>query len=196
MRKLIWIALFLFLILLQGSLWLVLPDSLSFDILIPGVYFFALVHGQTAGFFAGILVGLLQDSLTPGFFGFHMLTRSAMGYWVGMIRERVFNDKYSSHVPMVGLFSIGIKILAGILIMLFGLTIRFWPSFLLDAVIYTLMNMLLTAPLFFVVRKLKEWSETEKQFLQTVNTMEHQKQKEEYLKQHEGLRQKRDYRRD
>lgn len=196
MRKLIWTALFIFLILLQGSLWIIFPDSISFDLLIPGIYFFALLNGETAGFIAGLIVGLIQDSLTPGFFGFHMLTRCAMGYWVGMIRQKVFNDEYSSHIPIVGLFSIGIKIFAGILIMLSGLTIRFWPSFLFDTVVYTLVNMLFTAPLFFVIKRLKSWSETEEQFLNGVNAEERQKQKQEYLKQHEGLRYKREYRRD
>ncbi|MCQ2362921.1 MAG: rod shape-determining protein MreD [Acidaminococcaceae bacterium] len=196
MRKLIWPALFLFFLLLQGSVWLLLPEGWNFDVLVPALYFFALMNGRVEGFLAGLGIGLLQDSLTPGFFGFHMLTRCAIGYWCGAIREQVYDDKYSDHVPVVGLFSIAIKLFAGLLIMFSSMSVRFLPYFLVDTVVYVIINMLLTVPVFFVVKYVHIWADAEEQFLQSVNKEGLDRVKKAYLKEHAGLRYKREGRLD
>ena len=112
-----------------------MPNWLSFDLLLPAIYFFALLYGETAGFLIGLIMGLFQDCLTPGFFGFHMLTRCAIGYGIGMVQEKVFEDEQFAHLSIIGILSIGIKLFAGILVMLSSMSLRFWPSFLLDTVI-------------------------------------------------------------
>lgn len=188
MRRFVWVALFLFLIVLQGSFWLLWPNCLPFDILLPAIYFFALLHGETAGFLVGLVVGLIQDSLTPGFFGFHMLTRCAIGYGIGVVRDRVFNDEYSVHIPVIGLLCIMVKFFAGILIMLSSMSLRFWPAFMLDTVGFVVMTMLLSVPMFFVMKRTKVWAEKEEELYGAVNRDERNRLRQNYRKQNEGLR--------
>lgn len=190
MRNFIWVALFLFLLLLQGTLWLILPNWLSFDLLLPAIYFFALLYGETAGFLIGLIMGLFQDCLTPGFFGFHMLTRCAIGYGIGMVQEKVFEDEQFAHLSIIGILSIGIKLFAGILIMLSSMSLRFWPSFLLDTVIYTVINILYATPLFAIIKFLKAWTGKEEELFNAVNKDEETRLRQKYLEQHNGLRYK------
>jgi len=192
MRRLIWFGVFLVLLLIQGGIWLVLPDDWSFDVLIPGLYFFALLNGEAAAFLAGLGVGLLQDSLTPGFFGFHMLTRCAIGYLCGSVGERVYSDKYSDHVSLVGLISIGVKLFAGLVMVVSRMDICFLPGFFMDTVIYAIINMLLTVPICCIVKYANKWANPEEQLLNFINSESFDKVKMEYLNQHEGLRYKRE----
>lgn len=188
MRKFVWVILFVFLFALQGSLWLVWPNCWSFDLLLPAVYFFGLLYGETAGFVMGLLVGLVQDSLTPGFFGFHMLTRCAVGYGIGVLRDRIFNDECSLHVSVIGLICIAVKLMAGILVMLFSLSLRFWPVYMMDGVLFTMTTMLWSVPLFHLMRWLADWADTEEKLFEAVTQTEHNRLCQEYRKQHEGLR--------
>ena len=90
MRKLIWPVLFLLCLSLQMSL----PQNqwFKFDLPLLLIYCLAMLKGAFAGGIAGFFVGLLQDLLTGGIFGFHILTRTAIGYYVGYTKEKVFKD--------------------------------------------------------------------------------------------------------
>ncbi len=191
MRNFIWVALFLCLLLLQGSLWLVMPNWLAFDFLLPAIYFFALLYGETAGFLVGLVMGFFQDCLTPGFFGFHMLTRCAIGYGIGVVQEKVFKDEHSAHLTIIAVLSFGIKLFAGILVMFSSMSLRFWPSFLFDAVIYTIVNVLIAAPMFWLVKFLKSWTGKEEELYNAVNKDEEMRLRQKYQEQHKGLRYKR-----
>lgn len=72
MRKLIWPVLFLLCLSLQMSL----PQNqwFKFDLPLLLIYCLAMLKGAFAGGIAGFFVGLLQDLLTGGIFGFHILT--------------------------------------------------------------------------------------------------------------------------
>lgn len=191
MRNFIWVALFLCLLLLQGSLWLVIPNWFAFDFLLPAIYFFGLLYGETAGFLVGLIAGFFQDCLTPGFFGFHMLTRCAIGYGIGVVQEKVFKDEYSAHLTIIAVLSFAIKIFAGILIMFSSMSLRFWPSFLFDAAIYTIVNVLVAAPMFWVIKFLKSWTGKEEELYNAVNKDEGMRLRQKYQEQHKGLRYKR-----
>lgn len=94
MRRLIWPVLFLFLLVVQGSSSVFYAGWLSFDLPLLAVYCYALLNGEAFGAAAGLGVGFLQDAVTTGIFGFHMLTRTIMGYGVGATKEKIFKDNY------------------------------------------------------------------------------------------------------
>ena len=193
MRKLLWPALFIFLILLQGALWLICPSWPSFDLLLPTIYFFALLYGEWIGFATGLIVGLFQDALTPNFFGFHMFTRSIIGYTIGLIKDRVFSEEYIAHIPMVGILSMIVKVLAGIILALATASVNFLPWYLLNSVGFAIANMLLTVPIFFLLKKIKHWTEAEKgELFAAVSQEERRRLLTEHKKKHLGLRQKRE----
>ena len=97
MRKLIWPVLFLLCLSLQMSL----PQNqwFKFDLPLLLIYCLAMLKGAFAGGIAGFFVGLLQDLLTGGIFGFHILTRTAIGYYVGYTKEKVFKDSIETNDP-------------------------------------------------------------------------------------------------
>ena len=86
MRKLIWPVLFLFCLSLQMSL----PQTqwFKFDLPLLLIYCYAMLRGAVAGGIAGFITGLLQDILTGGVFGFHILTRTAVGYMQAILKKR------------------------------------------------------------------------------------------------------------
>lgn len=90
MEKLIWPVLFLLCLSLQMSL--SQNQWFKFDLPLLLIYCLAMLKGAFAGGIAGFFVGLLQDLLTGGIFGFHILTRTAIGYYVGYTKEKVFKD--------------------------------------------------------------------------------------------------------
>ena len=79
MRRLIWPVLFLFLMLLQGSMSVYYTGWLSCDLLLLAVYAYALLRGEKAGAVVGGITGLLQDAMTVGIFGFHIISRICVG---------------------------------------------------------------------------------------------------------------------
>lgn len=101
MRRLIWPVLFLFLMLLQGSMSVYYTGWLSCDLLLLAVYAYGkLLRGEKAGVVGGI-TGLLQDAMTVGIFGFHILSRICVGYIVGLTKEKVFKDNYLYHMSAI-----------------------------------------------------------------------------------------------
>ena len=87
MRRLIWPVLFLFLMLLQGSMSVYYTGWLSCDLLLLAVYAYALLRGEKAGAVVGGITGLLQDAMTVGIYGFHILSRLRVGYIEGRTKE-------------------------------------------------------------------------------------------------------------
>ncbi|MBQ0066907.1 MAG: rod shape-determining protein MreD [bacterium] len=193
MRKLIWIAVFIVFFLMQGSLWLIWPQWPSFDVLLPLIYFFSLMYGEIAGFLAGFFVGFLQDAMIPGFWGFHMFTRSLVGYGMGVIKERVFSDEYVAHIPVIGVLSMLVKVSA-IPLCLSGISsFQFLPNYLWDSVGYIIMNMLLGIPVFWAVKKITQWVTDGETIYEAVAKDERNKLRQEYRKSQDGLRYKREY---
>lgn len=101
MRKLIWPVLFLFLLLLQGALSAFFTGWLAFDLPLLALYAYAMLRGEQAGALTGALVGLLQDAMTVGVFGYHILSRAAVGYVIGLTKEKIFKDNFLYHMSAI-----------------------------------------------------------------------------------------------
>jgi rod shape-determining protein MreD len=76
--KYLWWALFIFLaFLLQGGLSILAVNP---NLTVLPVYFFGIRFGRTKGLLSGVLIGALQDSLTSGMLGPHMLAKGIVGF--------------------------------------------------------------------------------------------------------------------
>ena len=159
MRKLIWPVLFLLCLSLQMSL----PQTqwFKFDLPLLLIYCFAMLRGAFAGGIAGFLVGLLQDLLTGGIFGFHILTRTAIGYYVGYTKEKVFKDSMFYNIVAVGAITVVLRCCYFILqlIMARGFSVLLLELALQDTVAYCLGNIIFVIPLYLLTERLQKWIE-------------------------------------
>ena len=159
MRRLIWPVLFLFLLVIQGASSVFYSRWLSFDLPLIAVYCYALLNGSSLGGLAGFGVGFLQDAMTVGVFGFHMLTRTFTGYIVGDSKEKIFKEKYKLHLIAVGSISAIIRFIYWwIEVIRSGGRWGLFMDFIWASVGYCLGNMLLVIPMFFALKIIDKWT--------------------------------------
>ena len=162
MRRLIWPVLFLFLFLLQGAASVFYTGWLAFDLPLLCLYGYALLRGKEMGGLTGAAVGLVQDALTVGVFGFHILSRALVGYTIGMMHEKIVKGQHSFHVAAIAACSLGLRFLFWWLELLrSGFVWRTFPSFLWESLGYCLGNMLLIVPMLYLVRFIYNWIKSE-----------------------------------
>ncbi len=161
MRKLIWPVLFLLCLSLQMNL----PQAtwLKFDLLLVLLYCYSILKGAVDGGVAGFVVGLFQDILTGGIFGFHILTRTALGYYVGYTKEKVFKDSILYNVVAIGVMTFFLRacylivqiILAkNLSLLLLGIAVQ-------NAIAYCLGNILFMIPFYLLTEKIQQWIESD-----------------------------------
>lgn len=159
MRKLIWPVLFLFCLSLQMSL----PQTqwFKFDLPLLLIYCYAMLRGAVAGGIAGFVTGLLQDILTGGVFGFHILTRTAVGYYAGYTKEKVFKDSMFYNIIAVGAITLALRCCYFILqiIMAKGFSVLLFELALEEALAYCLGNIIFVIPLYLLTEKMQKWIE-------------------------------------
>ncbi len=158
MRRLIWPVLFLFLLTLQGAASVFYTGWLKADLPLLAIYCYALLHGETLGALAGFGCGLLQDALTTGIFGFHLLTRCGVGYLVGLMKEKVFKENMTYHVFAIGICCLFVRLLLLVIELIrSGGQWRLLPNFLWATAGYCVGNMLLIVPMLYLVKKVYDW---------------------------------------
>ena len=159
MRKLIWPVLFLLCLSLQMSL----PQNqwFKFDLPLLLIYCLAMLKGAFAGGIAGFFVGLLQDLLTGGIFGFHILTRTAIGYYVGYTKEKVFKDSMFYNIVAIVTITVALRGCYFILqvIMAKGFSVLLLELALQDTFAYCLGNIIFVIPLYLLTERLQKWIE-------------------------------------
>ena len=162
MRRLIWPVLFLFLFILQGVASVFYTGWLSFDLPLLCLYGYALMRGEERGGLTGAAVGLVQDALTVGVFGFHILSRALVGYAVGLMREKIVKGQHGFHVVTIALCTLGLRFLFWWLELLrSGGQWQAFPGFLWESIGYCLGNMLLIVPMLYLVRYVYAWIKAE-----------------------------------
>lgn len=162
MRRLIWPVLFLLLILIQGSFSVFYTGWLAVDLSLLAIYSYALLRGEKYGVLTGAGVGLVQDAMTVGIFGFHIFTRSVVGYLVGLTKEKIFKENSSYHIILIGACSLLIRFCYWWLELI--RTDWHWsifPGFLWDTLGYCLGNMLCVVPMVYITKKIYEWIKKE-----------------------------------
>jgi rod shape-determining protein MreD len=129
----------------------------------------SLLRGAIAGTIGGFFAGLVVDSATLDVLGFTSLLLTVSGYWIGRYGETTGRDR--SHAPFVSVAVVTFLYALGGLVLHFMLGTRspagavlvdVWPTIVL--------NLILTAPVYAIVRRLLrplEWGEraTEVQLL-------------------------------
>ena len=159
MRKLIWPVLFLLCLSFQMSL----PQNqwFKFDLPLLLIYCLAMLKGAFAGGIAGFFVGLLQDLLTGGIFGFHILTRTAIGYYVGYTKEKVFKDSMFYNIVAIVTITVALRGCYFILqvIMAKGFSVLLLELALQDTFAYCLGNIIFVIPLYLLTERLQKWIE-------------------------------------
>lgn len=158
MRILIWPVLFVFLILLQGSATVFYTGWITFDLPFLALYCYAMLRGELSGALVGFVIGFLQDSMTIGLFGMHMLVLSSLGFFIGLTKEKVFKDNIYYHMIAIAVCSI-VQCFAFFILELIrnGGRWSIFFSYLGDTLGYALGNALLVIPTILVMKKIYVW---------------------------------------
>lgn len=162
MRRLIWPVLFLFLMLLQGAVSVYYTGWISCDLLLLALYAYAMLRGENAGALAGGITGLWQDAMTVGVFGFHILTRACIGYFVGLTKEKVFKDNFIYHMSAIATISFVLRFVYWWLVLICsGGRWSLFFSYFWDTLGFVLGNVLLVWPVMLLMKLVYEWIRSE-----------------------------------
>lgn len=162
MRRLIWPVLFLFLILVQGASSVFFTGWLAFDLPLLFLYNFALIRGQDKGALAGALIGFVQDAMTVGIFGFHILTRGLFGFVVGFMKEKIVKDQLFFHIALIGVTCVLIRLCYLVLeLVRANGRLDIIGLFAWNSLGYIIGNMLFVIPMMYVVNYIYAWIKAE-----------------------------------
>lgn len=156
MRALIWPVFLLLLLSLQTSWFALFPgNNLTPDFLLLFVVFHAMVSGSNKGAFFGAFVGLIQDVLAPTTFGFHIVTRALVGFFIGETKERVFKDNAQGYFVFVGAASFFVKIAHLILLLIVTGSVSGWIlDYFVGTIFYLVINLIVSLPMWIILQKL------------------------------------------
>lgn len=147
-----WIVLGIVLLVLQSS---VIPAIAIYgvrpDLLLTMVVAVALIYGREKGLGAGFFFGVIQDLVSSGFLGLHVLTKMIVGYLVGMTEKKVYKQNLILPSLVVGVISvfyyivyIGTLVVKGIMV---GPLMMIWQPML----VYVVYNMVFAVPIYMLV---------------------------------------------
>lgn len=157
-RLWIWPLVAIVLIILQITSFGTFAGAVWFDLPLLFVYIFSMMQGAKLGGISGIILGLIQDVLTGGVFGFHILTRALIGFGCGSIKEIVYRNNYLYHAAFIFCISVGVRLfyllpqyfLAG------GLSGLF-PYYLEITFAYALTNAVIAIPFGWILVRVDRW---------------------------------------
>ena len=151
-----WLFFTLFLFTLENHWFLFFNTTQSPDLLLLFLLLYAMDQGERRGAWYGLGIGALLDIVTFSYFGWHMVTRAALGYLVGRNRMNMFADRLPTYLILTGLVTLLLQVARGLfLCVVLG---RWLP--LLPFVFLTLKSLgwnLVAAPvMWFLYHKLKK----------------------------------------
>ncbi|WP_317302552.1 rod shape-determining protein MreD [Acidaminococcus timonensis] len=151
-----WLIFTLFLFTLENHWVLFFNTTQSPDLLLLFLLLYALDQGERRGAWYGLGIGALLDIVTFSYFGWHMVSRAALGYLVGRNRMNMFADRLPTYLILTGLVTLLLQVARGLfLCVALG---RWLP--LLPFVFLTLKSLawnLVAAPvMWFLYHKLKK----------------------------------------
>ena len=123
------------------------------DVLLVTLVAIALLRGSVVGAVGGFLAGLVVDTATLGTMGLTSLVLTVSGYWIGRYGETTGRDR--AHAPFLSIAVVTVLYEVGLLVVHFVLG----ESAPAGAVVRSLvpaivLNLILTAPLYAIVRRL------------------------------------------
>ncbi|NLJ33738.1 MAG: rod shape-determining protein MreD [Firmicutes bacterium] len=131
------------------------PWGLIPDLILIYVVSTALIRGSNEGALWGFFAGLGLDLISSGFLGLHCLLKMVLGFFIGLVEEKIFKDNLL--LPVLVLFAA--TLVHELLFLLFAasykqLEVRFLPALSTIILPLSLYNALLS-PFFYA--KLLSW---------------------------------------
>lgn len=166
MNVLIWPVFLLLLLSLQTSWFALFPgNNFTPDFLLLFVVFHAMFSGSNKGAIFGAAVGLVQDALAPTIFGFHIVTRALVGFFIGETKERVFKDNAQGYLVFVGVASLFIKIAHLVLLLIITTSASGWLlNYFWEMILYLVSNLVVSIPMWLILQKIGAWLEKRKSY--------------------------------
>ncbi len=131
------------------------PDLLL--VLLVGI---ALLRGSVVGAAGGFVAGLLVDTATLGTLGLTSLVLTLAGYWIGRYGETTGRDR--AHAPFLSVAVVTVLYDLGLLVVHFVLGESAPAGAVVRGLIPAIvLNLILTAPLYALVRRLLRPAERE-----------------------------------
>jgi len=135
-------------ILSQIHVWGGIPD-----VLLVTLVSVALLRGAVVGAVGGFFAGLIVDTATFGQLGLSSLMLTFAGYWIGRYGETTGRDR--AHAPFLSVAVVTVLYAFGLLLVHFFLGERAPAVPVLRGILPAIaMNLLLTAPVYALVRRL------------------------------------------
>lgn len=158
MRRWAWLGAAFAVLILQTTSLGSFRGNWYFDLPLLFIYSIGLFYGAAPGALWGALFGLLQDISSPALFGFCLATRALVGYGIGRFKEMIFPNNYGYHVLIIGVLSLGLRLLYGMPAVLLGGDMgAALIAYGQDTLLYCLGNMLLTLPVLRALAALRRW---------------------------------------
>ncbi len=129
------------------------PLGGSADLVLVTLVSIALLRGSVFGATAGFAAGLLIDTANLGTLGFTSLLLTLAGFWIGRYGETTARDRF--HAPFTSIAVITVLYTLGALALRFVLGTEVPAGAVLSGLpAAVLLNLLLTLPVYAVVRRL------------------------------------------
>lgn len=123
------------------------------DLLLVTLVAVALLRGTMVGALAGFCAGLLVDTAVLGTLGFTSLLLTLAGYWIGRYGETTGRDR--AHAPFLSVGVVTVLYAVGLLVVHFVLGESAPAGAVFRGLVPAIaMNLLLTAPVYALVRRL------------------------------------------
>ncbi len=157
MKRLIFLIVYLIFFALQVTV--EQPEWFKFDLVLLYVYAMAMVYGAQTGTAIGGAAGLVYDLLNGAVFGFHTITRSAVGFVTGYIKEQVFKEHFAYHITAAFVITAGIRVLF-FFVALFLTPVAdgsFLLGYLQESLAYCLGNIVFVVPVYKLCWLIERW---------------------------------------
>jgi rod shape-determining protein MreD len=123
------------------------------DVLLVTLVVFALLRGSVAGAVGGFCAGLVVDTASLGTLGLTSLVLTLAGYWIGRYGETTGRDR--AHAPFLSVAVVTVLYQLGLLVVHFVLGENAPAGAVVRSLVPAIvLNLILTAPLYALVRRL------------------------------------------
>lgn len=135
------------------------PVWFKFDLVLLYVYAMAMIYGAQTGAAIGGAAGLMYDLLNGAVFGFHTITRSAVGFVTGYIKEQVFKEHFAYHITAALVITAGIRMLFFFVVLFMTplADMDFLAAYLQESLAYCLGNIVFVVPVYKLCLFIEHW---------------------------------------
>lgn len=109
-----WLLFTLFLFTLENYWFFFFNTTQSPDLLLLFLLLYAMDQGKRKGAVYGLGIGALLDIVTFSYFGWHLVTRTLIGYLVGKNRMNMFADRLPTYLILTGMVTLLLQVARGL----------------------------------------------------------------------------------